>query len=48
MERIADAKADIAALKIGMAETKHDILRWMVGGFIAQTALLLAVISFLK
>jgi hypothetical protein len=31
-----------------IAETKHDILRWIVGGFIAQSALLIAVIAFLK
>ena len=30
------------------AETKHDILRWIVGGFIAQTALLMAVLAFLR
>lgn len=31
-----------------IAETKHDILRWMVGGFIAQSALLVAVMAFLR
>lgn len=35
-------------LEIGLAKTKNDILRWMVGGFIAQTALLVAIIAFLK
>lgn len=31
-----------------IAETKHDILRWMVGGFVTQTALLVAVLAFLR
>ena len=35
-------------LEIGLAKTKHDILRWMVGGFIAQTALLVAILAFLR
>jgi hypothetical protein len=35
-------------LEIGLANTKHDILKWMIGGFLAQSALLSAVISFLK
>ena len=36
-----------ADLEIGLAKTKNDILRWMVGGFLAQTALLVAVLAFL-
>lgn len=35
-------------LEIGLAKTKNDILRWMVGGFLAQTALLVAVLAFLR
>jgi hypothetical protein len=35
-------------LHVKIAETKHDILRWMMGGFLAQTALLVAVMAFLK
>jgi uncharacterized membrane protein YukC len=35
-------------LEIGLAKTKHEILRWMVGGFIAQSALLMAVLAFLR
>ena len=35
-------------LEIGLAKIKVDILRWMVGGFIAQTALLVAILSFLR
>jgi len=49
-------KADLMAAKkelesgmeIGLAKTKHDILRGMVGGFIAQTALIIAVMSMFK
>jgi len=35
-------------LEIGLVKTKHEILRWMAGGFIAQTALLVAVMALLK
>ncbi len=35
-------------LEVGLAKTKNDILRWIVGGFLAQTALLVAVMAFLK
>ena len=35
-------------LEIGLAKTKHDILRWMVGGFLAQTALIVALLAFLR
>ena len=36
------------ATKAELANTKHEILRWMVGGFLAQTALLVAVLAVLK
>ena len=46
----ADLRNEILVLRgevfVRMAETKSDILRWMVGGFIAQSALLIAVMSF--
>lgn len=35
-------------LQIGLAETKHEILKWMVTAMIAQTALLVGIIAFLK
>ena len=45
-------KADLlltkAELRDEIANAKHDILRWMIGGFIAQTALLVAVLAFLR
>ena len=37
-----------ADLVIGLTRTKHEILRWMVGGFIAQTALIVAILAFLR
>ena len=43
-----DLREDIAAVRVEMHAMKHDILRWMVGGFIAQTALLVAIMAFLR
>lgn len=34
--------------EIGLANTKHEILRWMVMAMITQTALLVGIIAFLK
>ena len=31
-----------------LGEVKHEILKWMMGMFIAQSALIVAIISFLK
>ena len=36
------------ATKTDLQAVKVDILRWMVGGFIAQTALLIAILAILK
>jgi len=41
------ASRDLAT-KADLMETEVRILRWMVGGFIAQTALLVAVLSFMR
>ena len=41
-------KQDIALLKHDISETKHEILKWMVTAMIAQTALLVGIIAFLK
>lgn len=45
-------KQDVAIVKhdleIALASTKHDILKWMVTAMIAQTALLVGIIAFLK
>ena len=35
-------------LEIALAELKHDILKWMVTAMIAQTALLVVIIAFLR
>ncbi|MDR0239100.1 MAG: hypothetical protein LBI88_02575 [Deltaproteobacteria bacterium] len=51
---IVAVKADIQnlrenmATKVELAATEVRILRWMVGGFITQTALLVAILSFLR
>lgn len=37
-----------AHLDIRLAELKNDLLRWMLGMFIAQTGLIIAVIAFIK
>lgn len=34
--------------KKDLAETKHEILRWMVTAMLAQTALLVGIIAFLR
>ena len=52
-------KADLQEVRVEMqamrndlieriSSTKYDIMKWMAGGFIAQTALLVAVLAFLK
>jgi len=41
IERIASAEQRIDAVKI-------DILKWIAGGFIAQTALLVAIMAILR
>lgn len=45
-------KQDLALVKhdleIALASTKYEILKWMVTAMIAQTALLVGIIAFLK
>ena len=36
------------ATKADLQNVKFEILKWMVGGFIAQTALLVAILAFLR
>lgn len=47
-----DTKADLMTTQVELrsenAKVKSDIIRWMVGGLFAQSALLVAVIAFLK
>lgn len=35
-------------LEIGLSNTKHDILKWMVTAMIAQTGLLVGILAFLR
>ena len=41
-------KANLMQVRVEMQAMKHDILRWMVGGFVAQAVLLIAVMAFLR
>jgi hypothetical protein len=41
------SKSDIAELKIPIAETKSDILKWMFGSVIAETAVIVALLKLL-
>lgn len=36
------------ATKNDLADTKHEILKWMMATMVAQTALIVAVMAFLK
>lgn len=36
------------ATKTDLLETKYDILKWMFALFVAQTALLIAVLAYVK
>ncbi len=36
------------ATKADLAEARHEILKWMVTAMLAQTALLVGIIAFLK
>lgn len=44
----ADLQANIQNLRNELAATKHEILKWMRGLIVAQTALILAVVAFMK
>jgi len=41
IERISDVRVEMHAMK-------NELLKWMMGGFIAQTALLVALLAFLR
>jgi len=45
---IQDLRSEIQDVRVDMQAMKHDILRWVVGGFIAQTALIVAILAFLR
>jgi len=40
-------REDMGLLRVEMAELKTELLYWMVGGFMAQTAVLLSVLGLL-
>jgi hypothetical protein len=44
----ADLMATKAELRTEIAQARYDILRWMVGGFLTQTAVILAVLAMMK
>lgn len=50
MKEMSDAQELVTKkdLAIALADTKHDILKWMVTAMIAQTALLVGIIAFLR
>jgi len=41
-------KGDIQDVRNEIQNVKHEILKWMMGMLVAQSALILAVISYLK
>lgn len=41
-------KADILRLENKIEANKHEILKWMISSLLAQTALIVAVIAFLR
>ena len=41
-------KQDIEIVRREIETNKHEILKWMVAGMVAQAALLVAIIAFLK
>ena len=41
-------KGDIQDVRNEIQSVKHEILKWMMGMLVAQSALILAVISYLK
>ena len=43
-----ELKEEIQDVRNELKDTKHEILKWMIATMIAQTALIVAVIAFLK
>lgn len=41
-------QADIVRLENRMEANKHEILKWMIATMVAQTALLAAVVAFIR
>jgi len=47
-EEISAVRAEVQAVRVEIQASENRLLRWMVGGFIAQTALLVAILAFLR
>ena len=45
---IQDVRNEIQNVRNEIQNVKHEILKWMMGMLVAQSALILAVISYLK
>ena len=45
---IQDIHAEFQKVRNEIQDVKHEILKWMMGMLVAQSALILAVISYLK
>jgi len=45
---IQDVRNEIQKVRNEMQDVKHEILKWMMGMLVAQSALIFAVISYLK
>lgn len=41
-------KGDINDLRLNIQEVKHDILKWIFTGMLAQGALIVALVSYIK
>ena len=45
---IQDVRNEIQDVRNELKDTKHEILKWMIATMVAQTALIVAVMAFLK
>ena len=43
-----DVRKEIQTLRKEIQDVKHEILKWMMGMLVAQSALIVAVVSYLK
>ncbi len=44
----ADLQAVESRLETKLADTKHELIKWLVGALLAQTALLVAIMAIMK
>ena len=44
----ADLNSGLMQVRVEMKDMENRILRWMVGGFLTQTALIVALLAFLR